>query len=114
HPLHEPFARLLMLALYRSGRQAAALDVYATIRARLIAEIGDEPGPDLQTLHQRVLRRDPALVGPTLNGHAEVATIHLSEHPVEAEPAAGQSPAQLPPDLRAFAGRAEQLRHLDA
>lgn len=132
HPLHEPFAGLLMLALYRSGRQAAALEVYATVRARLVAEIGDEPGPDLQTLHQRVLRRDPALAGPVPSAPAPVGDAQVGDAPVDdapvdqtaverpapatparTEPTAGRSPAQLPPDLRAFAGRTEQLRSLD-
>ncbi|TWG11419.1 AfsR/SARP family transcriptional regulator [Actinoplanes teichomyceticus] len=56
----EPVAQL-MLALYRSGRQADALGVYRAARARLVAELGVEPGPKLHRLEQRILRQDPDL-----------------------------------------------------
>ncbi|MBD0330208.1 MAG: AfsR/SARP family transcriptional regulator [Thermoleophilia bacterium] len=50
HPLRESFRRQLMLALYRSGRQADALDVYRAARRTLRAELGLEPGPELRAL----------------------------------------------------------------
>src|SRR6476620_7544632 len=50
HPLRETFRRQLMLALYRAGRQAEALDVYQDARARFIEELGIEPGPELGRL----------------------------------------------------------------
>ncbi|MER8184653.1 BTAD domain-containing putative transcriptional regulator [Kitasatospora sp. NPDC094015] len=61
HPLRERLRELLMLALYRSGRQAEAVEVYQDVRRRLDQELGLAPGPDLRTLHTRILRADPAL-----------------------------------------------------
>lgn len=65
HPLVEPLAGLWMLALYRCGLRADALAVYARTRRQLVEQLGDEPGAELQALHEQVLRRDPALApGP--------------------------------------------------
>ena len=61
HPLQERLRGLLMLALYRSGRQADALQVYQDTRRLLVAELGLEPGKALQQLEQRILTQDPAL-----------------------------------------------------
>jgi len=61
HPLDERLRGLLMLALYRSGRQADALQVYQDIRRLLIAELGLEPGKALKQLEQRILTQDPTL-----------------------------------------------------
>jgi DNA-binding SARP family transcriptional activator len=61
HPLRERFRLQLMLALYRSGRQAEALDAYKAARRALIEELGIEPSPALQELEREVLRQDPAL-----------------------------------------------------
>jgi DNA-binding SARP family transcriptional activator len=55
HPLRERFAAQLMLALYRSGRQADALAAYRDARQRLITELGIEPGAELRTLQQQIL-----------------------------------------------------------
>ena len=61
HPLAERLAGMLMVAWYRCGRQADALQVFRDLRSRLIGELGVEPGADLQRLHQQVLSADPAL-----------------------------------------------------
>ncbi len=60
-PTRERIAELLMLALYESGRQSDALDVYQRIRSRLAEQIGLEPGPALKALQVQVLTQDPAL-----------------------------------------------------
>lgn len=61
HPLRERLRAHLMLALYRSGRQAEALEVYGDIRRLLVQELGIEPGPALQSLEQGILRQDASL-----------------------------------------------------
>ena len=62
HPAREPLYGQLMLALYRSGRQADALDVYRRARTSLMTELGLEPSPRLRALQAAVLRQDPSLV----------------------------------------------------
>jgi DNA-binding SARP family transcriptional activator len=57
---HETFHAQLMLAFYRSGRQAEALQVYLRTRRKLREKLGIEPGPELQELHQAILERRPA------------------------------------------------------
>ena len=63
HPLRERLWELLILALYRSGRQAEALAAYTEVRDRLADELGIEPGPSLRDLQARILAQDPSL-GP--------------------------------------------------
>jgi DNA-binding SARP family transcriptional activator len=67
HPLRERLRGCLMTALYRSGRQAEALDAYQNARRTLVDELGIEPSPGLQELERAILRQDPALevAGPT-------------------------------------------------
>src|SRR6202044_2584054 len=60
-PLRERLHELLMLALYRSGQQGAALAAYLQARRQLIGELGLEPGPGLRDLNQRILQAAPAL-----------------------------------------------------
>jgi predicted ATPase/DNA-binding SARP family transcriptional activator len=70
HPLRERLWELLMLALYRAGRQAEALRAYTEIRDRLIDELGVDPGPSLRELETRVLDHDPSLVAAQPPGPA--------------------------------------------
>ena len=61
NPYRERLREQLVLALYRAGRQADALEAYRQARRTLVDDLGVEPGPALQTLHQRILSHDPAL-----------------------------------------------------
>src|SRR5205823_5198281 len=61
HPLRERLRGQLMLALYRAGRQAEALEAYQATRRALVDELGIEPSPALQELEKAILRQDPAL-----------------------------------------------------
>jgi DNA-binding SARP family transcriptional activator len=70
HPLRETQRKLLMLALYRAGRQAEALDAYQSARARLVDELGIEPSEELRRLHGAILRQDAGLSGNG-NGRAD-------------------------------------------
>lgn len=64
HPLHEGIAGQLMLALYRSGRQADALDAYLRLARRLAEDLGVDPTADITSRYEAILRHDPALEGP--------------------------------------------------
>ncbi|MCE7010786.1 winged helix-turn-helix domain-containing protein [Kibdelosporangium philippinense] len=86
HPLRERLQGQLMLALDRSGRRSEALAVYLDTHHRLVEELGIEPGQALREIHQRIL--DP--------GEAPVRT----------------RPAELPRDVRGFAGREAELTAL--
>jgi DNA-binding SARP family transcriptional activator len=74
NPLRERLVEQLMLALYRSGRQADALAVYRARRACLIEELGLEPGPALHQLELAILHHDPALAADTRTSTPRAAT----------------------------------------
>jgi hypothetical protein len=67
HPLREEPRALLMIALYRCGRQADALEVYRSGRQTLVAELGIEPGAALRELENAILRQTSELTGPELH-----------------------------------------------
>jgi predicted ATPase/DNA-binding SARP family transcriptional activator len=64
-PLRETFRRQLMLALYRSGRQVDALEVFRATRTLFAEELGLDPSPPLAELERAILRHDPSLQPPT-------------------------------------------------
>jgi DNA-binding SARP family transcriptional activator len=71
HPTRERLRAHLMLALYRSGRQADALEVYQGARRTLVEQLGIEPSHDLQQLHGQILRQDAGLRAPDAAPPAE-------------------------------------------
>lgn len=94
HPLRERFQALLMVALYDADRTADALEVYQQTERRLADELGLDPGPELRRVHDAIRAGTrPQLVG--------------------VEPIRVAIPAQLPPDVAGFAGRAAELASLN-
>ncbi|MFF0221220.1 BTAD domain-containing putative transcriptional regulator [Streptomyces sp. NPDC004629] len=124
HPLRETLHCHLMVALYRSGRQSDALQVYQQARRSLVEELGVEPGPVLSRLQERILASDPSLAR---HGEPErrLVTVGGSGHPpADTQPgAASGGPAGgsagggrdagptvwLPPAVADFTGREDQL-----
>jgi DNA-binding SARP family transcriptional activator/tetratricopeptide (TPR) repeat protein len=98
YPLVEPLAALLMRGLAAAGRSAEALAIYLTTRQRLVTELGTDPGRELQSVHQAILRGELSAPPPAESAPAAPASVR---------------PAQLPADVYAFAGRTEQLTRLD-
>jgi peptide/nickel transport system substrate-binding protein len=74
NPLRERLQRQLVLALYRCGRQAEALEAYRAARRRLVEELGLEPGPELRQLERAILVHDPALAAPARVAPPEAGT----------------------------------------
>ncbi|MFE4816981.1 BTAD domain-containing putative transcriptional regulator [Streptomyces sp. NPDC056704] len=98
HPLDERFREMLMLALYRSGRQSAALETYAEARALLAEELGVDPGPGLQRLYERILHADPGLL-PVPAGESPVVGSSAAEPPTRQAPPF-QAPTSMTPTAR--------------
>jgi predicted ATPase/DNA-binding SARP family transcriptional activator len=103
HPYRERLHAHLMLALYRDGRQAEALDAYRRARAVLVDELGLEPGPELQRLEAAILAQDPAL-----EAAARAATTAGAR-----QPAALAAPP-LPARTSSLVGREAELGRLEA
>jgi len=101
HPLREQLPELLMLALYRCGRSAEALQVYRQVRRRLRDELGLEPGERLRELERAILAADPALDLPAPAGA-----------PAAIQPGRSPAPGLLPADIADFTGRADQIRQI--
>ncbi|GJF28402.1 SARP family transcriptional regulator [Kitasatospora sp. NE20-6] len=143
HPLRERSRQSLMLALYRSGRRAEAMEVFREARRLFVDELGLEPGPGLQELHDAVLRDDPGLAAPAEPPVPRPeARVPLQRVSPEAGPGGGADrsgedggqdedggdpalpshrpreqrvppPSDLPPNVPAFTGRRAELDLLD-
>ena len=96
HPFDERVAGQMMLALYRCGRQADALEHYQALRRRLAEELGTDPGPDTQRLHQQILAADQSLTAGN----------------VAPAPRAAVVPRQLPTATGHLVGRASEVSTL--
>ncbi|MFG2132170.1 BTAD domain-containing putative transcriptional regulator [Streptomyces sp. NPDC048751] len=98
HPLREQATAHLMLAQYRSGRRAEAMETYREGRKVLADDLGIDPGPALQELHEQILADSPRL--------------NLPVEPVTPVPSA-TVPAHLPSSVASFTGRNPELATLD-
>ncbi|MEU7908338.1 BTAD domain-containing putative transcriptional regulator [Actinoplanes sp. NPDC049118] len=107
-PLREHLHALLMIALYRCGRQADALEAGRRARAILADQIGVDPGPELQETERAVLTRDPALDLPRVVGAPGQASARSGEERAAVR-SARTVPRQLPPSIADFTGRSTQL-----
>lgn len=106
YPLRETLRCQLMLALYRSGRQAEALEEYGKVRELLVEELGIDPGTQLTKVYEGILRESPELAAPPAPPPAPA--------PAPAPPAAApaEPPCTLPYDLSDFTGRDKELAQL--
>jgi DNA-binding SARP family transcriptional activator/tetratricopeptide (TPR) repeat protein len=119
HPFDEQIHGQLMLALYRTGRQADALAAYQRLRRSLGNDLGIDPSQPLRDLEAAILRQEPSLDRPAPAPPApptpEPAGAAEPTEPVVAAPASQPPvPMQLPLALPAFAGRSDELARLDA
>ena len=132
HPLQERFRGQLMLALYRSGRQADALAAYQSARGVLVEELGIEPSKALRELEAAILTQDSALdPTPAVEEEAEEGGVPVADAvglpvadavaasvgggahlPGPQTPARGQTRHNLPAQISSFVGRERELGQL--
>lgn len=112
HPYHEGLRAQLMLALHGSGRQAEALEVFRQTRTVLREQLGIEPGPALQRIHEAILRGEdlttrfgPGGTSAPANADAQAAAAQTAPVPVV--------PRELPMETPGFIGREDALAQLD-
>ena len=107
HPLRERLAAQLMVALYRSNRQAEALEVYSATRKRLVDELGIEPGQALKQLERAILDQDPSLdlPGPA----SEPAATPVADLPIVSSPSARKTVSVLFADYVLTPTRSETI-----
>ena len=111
NPLDEGLHAQLMLALYRSGRQADALATYHRLRMTLDEQLGIDPSRALRDLETAILRQDASL---SLDSPAGAVTLVPAGAPPPVDSPAVPVPAQLPPAIAGFVGRDAELASLDA
>ncbi|MGW1586219.1 BTAD domain-containing putative transcriptional regulator [Streptomyces sp. NPDC002386] len=112
HPLREAYHRRLMLALHRTGRQAEALAVHRDLRARLVEELGVEPGPAVREAHLEVLRDLPAPERGETGAPAGAPSHGHAYAPADSGPAArgARVPVEGGPGARTLPGTPEPTR----
>jgi DNA-binding SARP family transcriptional activator len=131
-PYRERLCALLLIALYRAGRQVEALELFGHARTTLIEGLGVEPGPMLRNVHEAILRNEDTLNGAAQEILLQAAGVELPRRapvPLSAPasidptdgtppgltdwdtvaPSAPLTPKMLPADIADFTGRAEQV-----